>query len=239
MALADAVDTCCPTMIHSSEAKPAGRRRGGGLPTRPDRARQFVIAGGQMIERLLQALAADFPCGHVRPSACRPILPSVAHDRHPLRAEPNRISACRAMSPPRSRAGAPRGTPAARFLLRIEDIDATRCRPEFERAIYDDLAWLGLTWEEPVRRQSQHMADYATALEQLDRLGVLYPCFCTRQEIAVEITAAANAPHGPDGPLYPGTCRALEVEERAARMARGLPYALRLNAAAAAALSGR
>jgi glutamyl-Q tRNA(Asp) synthetase len=125
-----------------------------------------------------------------------------------------------------------------RFLLRIEDIDATRCRPEFERAIYDDLAWLGLTWEEPVRRQSQHMADYATALEQLDRLGVLYPCFCTRQEIAVEITAAANAPHGPDGPLYPGTCRALEVEERAARMARGLPYALRLNAAAAAALSG-
>ena len=125
-----------------------------------------------------------------------------------------------------------------RFLLRIEDIDATRCRPEFERAIYEDLAWLGLTWEEPVRRQSQHMADYAAALEQLDRLGVLYPCFCTRQEIAAEITAAANAPHGPDGPLYPGTCRALEVEERAARIARGLPYALRLNAAAAAALSG-
>jgi glutamyl-Q tRNA(Asp) synthetase len=92
-----------------------------------------------------------------------------------------------------------------RFLLRIEDIDATRCRPEFERAIYEDLAWLGLTWEEPVRRQSQHMADYAAALEQLDRLGVLYPCFCTRQEIAVEITAATNAPHGPDGPLYPGT----------------------------------
>jgi glutamyl-Q tRNA(Asp) synthetase len=125
-----------------------------------------------------------------------------------------------------------------RFLLRIEDIDATRCRAEFERAIYEDLAWLGLTWEEPVRRQSQHMADYATALEQLDHLGVLYPCFCTRQEIAAEIAAAANAPHGPDGPLYPGTCRALEVEERAARMARGLPYALRLNAGAAAALSG-
>ena len=125
-----------------------------------------------------------------------------------------------------------------RFLLRIEDIDATRCRPEFERAIYEDLAWLGLTWEEPVRRQSQHMADYAGALEQLDRLGVLYPCFCTRQEIAAEIAAAANAPHGPDGPLYPGTCRALPTPERTARMARGLPYALRLNAAAAAALSG-
>lgn len=125
-----------------------------------------------------------------------------------------------------------------RFLLRIEDIDATRCRPEFEQAIYEDLAWLGLAWEEPVRRQSRHMADYAGALERLDRLGVLYPCFCTRQEIAAEIGAAANAPHGPDGPLYPGTCRALSADERAARIAGGLPYALRLNAAAAAVLTG-
>ena len=111
-----------------------------------------------------------------------------------------------------------------RFLLRIEDIDATRCRPEFERAIYEDLAWLGLTWEEPVRRQSQHMADYAAALEQLDRLGVLYPCFCTRQEIAAEIAAAANAPHGPDGPLYPGTCRALSADgARGPHRARACP----------------
>lgn len=125
-----------------------------------------------------------------------------------------------------------------RFLLRIEDIDATRCRPEFERAIYEDLAWLGLSWEEPVRRQSEHMTDYARALAQLDRLGVLYPCFCTRQEIAAEIAAAANAPHGPDGPLYPGTCRALASGERAARIARGLPYALRLDAAAAARVAG-
>jgi glutamyl-Q tRNA(Asp) synthetase len=125
-----------------------------------------------------------------------------------------------------------------RFLLRIEDIDATRCRPEFERAVYEDLAWLGLTWDEPVRRQSQHMADYASALGQLDRRGVLYPCFCTRQEIAAEIAAAANAPHGPDGPLYPGTCRALPAGERAARMARGLPYALRLDATAAAGITG-
>jgi len=125
-----------------------------------------------------------------------------------------------------------------RFLLRIEDIDATRCRPEFERAIYEDLAWLGLTWEEPVRRQSAHMADYAHALEQLDRRGVLYPCFCTRQEIAAEIAAAANAPHGPDGPLYPGTCRILSAEERAARMARGQPYALRIDAAAGARMAG-
>jgi glutamyl-Q tRNA(Asp) synthetase len=125
-----------------------------------------------------------------------------------------------------------------RFLLRIEDIDAARCRPEFEQAIYEDLAWLGLKWDEPVRRQSQYMADYENALEQLDLLGVLYPCFCTRQEIAAEIAAAANAPHGPDGPLYPGTCRALSAAERTARIARGLPYALRLDAAAAARVAG-
>jgi len=125
-----------------------------------------------------------------------------------------------------------------RFILRIEDIDATRCRPEFERAIHEDLAWLGLTWDNPVRRQSQYMADYATALDQLDRLGVLYPCFCTRREIAAEIAAAANAPHGPDGPPYPGSCRALSAAERADRMERGLPYALRLHAAAAARIAG-
>jgi len=125
-----------------------------------------------------------------------------------------------------------------RFLLRIEDIDATRCRPAFEQAIYEDLGWLGLAWEEPVRRQSQHMADYAGALERLEGMGVLYPCFCTRQEIAAEIAAAANAPHGPDGPLYPGTCRALSPRERADRIARGLPYALRLDVAAAARMVG-
>ena len=104
-----------------------------------------------------------------------------------------------------------------RFLLRIEDIDAARCRPEFERAIYEDLAWLGLTWEQPVRRQSEHMADYAAALAQLDRLGVLYPCFCTRQEIAAEIAAAANAPHGPDVPSIPGP--AAPCRPRSARLA--------------------
>jgi glutamyl-Q tRNA(Asp) synthetase len=125
-----------------------------------------------------------------------------------------------------------------RFILRIEDIDAARCRPEFERAIQEDLAWLGLKWDDPVRRQSEHMADYATALDRLDRLGVLYPCFCTRREIAAEIAAAANAPHGADGPPYPGTCRALSAAERAGRRERGLPYALRLNVAAGARIAG-
>jgi glutamyl-Q tRNA(Asp) synthetase len=125
-----------------------------------------------------------------------------------------------------------------RFLLRVEDIDRTRCKPEFETAIIEDLAWLGLDWEEPVRRQSDHMTEYAATLARLDALGVLYPCFCTRKEIEAEIAAAASAPHGPDGPLYPGTCRSLPAAEREARMARGLPYALRLDAQKAADLVG-
>jgi len=116
-----------------------------------------------------------------------------------------------------------------RFLLRIEDIDSARSRPEYERAIKDDLRWLGLTFEEPVRRQSEHFADYAAALTTLDEKGLLYPCFCTRKEIAEEIARAAAAPHGPDGPLYPGTCRRLPNEVKDARMAEGHSYALRLD----------
>ena len=116
-----------------------------------------------------------------------------------------------------------------RFLLRIEDIDRTRCRPEFEAAILEDLTWLGLAWEKPVRRQSDHFDDYAKALAALHARGVLYPCFCTRKEIADEIARANAAPHGPEGPLYPGTCRALDGAERARRIAEGATYALRLD----------
>ncbi|HEV7286339.1 MAG TPA: tRNA glutamyl-Q(34) synthetase GluQRS [Kaistia sp.] len=125
-----------------------------------------------------------------------------------------------------------------RFLLRIEDIDPTRCRPEFEEALRHDLAWLGLSWPLPVRRQSEHMDDYAAALTRLDALGVAYPCFCTRREIEEEIARAGHAPHGPDGPLYPGTCRRLAADERAARRDAGQPFALRLDVARAAALAG-
>jgi glutamyl-Q tRNA(Asp) synthetase len=96
-----------------------------------------------------------------------------------------------------------------RFLLRIEDIDRTRCRREYEDAIFEDLEWLGLHWDGPVLRQSERLDHYAEALARLKELGVPYPCFCTRKEIAAEIAAAGNAPHGPDGPLYPGTCRGL------------------------------
>lgn len=125
-----------------------------------------------------------------------------------------------------------------RFLLRIEDIDESRCREEFVKAIFADLAWLGLRWEEPVRRQSHHLAEYRAALARLDGMGLLYPCFCTRAAIRAEIARAQGAPQGPEGPLYPGTCRRLAPAERAARIAAGEAYALRLDVAAAAARAG-
>jgi glutamyl-Q tRNA(Asp) synthetase len=125
-----------------------------------------------------------------------------------------------------------------RFLVRIEDIDRTRCRPEFETAIFEDLAWLGLQWERPVLRQSERFEAYRAALDRLAEPGLLYPCFCTRGDIAGEIARSAEAPHGPEGPLYPGTCRGLSEHERRARIDSGVPYALRLDVAKAAALAG-
>jgi len=112
-------------------------------------------------------------------------------------------------------------------LLRIEDIDQGRSRSEFVAAIYEDLGWLGLSWEEPVRVQSAHFDDYAAALERLSDLT--YPCFCTR----ADIRAAVSAPHGPDGLVYPGTCRGMSVSEREDRIASGEAYALRLDVARA------
>jgi glutamyl-Q tRNA(Asp) synthetase len=125
-----------------------------------------------------------------------------------------------------------------RFLVRIEDIDRGRCRREFEAAIFEDLAWLGLHWQKPVRRQSEHQDDYQRALNTLEALGVLYPCFCTRKDIAAEIAASPSAPHGPDGPLYPGLCRHLDPAERAERQASGQAFALRLDVAAALERTG-
>tara|TARA_B100000315_G_scaffold260135_1_gene319477 strand:+ start:4512 stop:5387 length:876 start_codon:yes stop_codon:yes gene_type:complete len=120
-----------------------------------------------------------------------------------------------------------------RFLLRIEDIDQTRCRPEYEAAVLDDLDWLGLTWEEPVHRQSDHMADYQAALTKLDEMGLIYPCFCSRKEIRAEIKRINEAPHDATadkrGPVYPGTCRRLYQDDRDMRQAAGDSYALRLN----------
>jgi glutamyl-Q tRNA(Asp) synthetase len=126
----------------------------------------------------------------------------------------------------------------SRFLLRIEDIDRSRCRPAFEQAIYEDLAWLGIDWQLPVRRQAEHMADYADALKALGERGVLYPCFCTRSEVQAEIEGADAAPHGPDGPHYPGTCRRLSRAEQNRRIRAGEAHALRLDMAKAAAIAG-
>jgi glutamyl-Q tRNA(Asp) synthetase len=126
-----------------------------------------------------------------------------------------------------------------RFLLRIEDIDAARCRPEFEAAIYDDLAWLGLAWEPPVRRQSEHLSDYRGAVERLAAQGLVYPSFESRAEIAKMVTereAQAPWPRDPDGaPLYPGAAKLLSAGERARLLEAGAPYALRLDMAAARA----
>jgi glutamyl-Q tRNA(Asp) synthetase len=118
-----------------------------------------------------------------------------------------------------------------RFLLRIEDTDLERSRPEFEAAIYEDLAWLGIAWEAPVRRQSEHMADYAGAIGRLQALGVVYPCFASRKDIAAAVEAEGGAwPRDPDGvTLYPGLYRDLAPDIAASRIAAGEPYALRLN----------
>jgi glutamyl-Q tRNA(Asp) synthetase len=127
-----------------------------------------------------------------------------------------------------------------RFLLRIEDIDSERCRIEFEQAIFEDLNWLGLSWETPVRRQSEHFPDYARALTKLSALGLTYLCFCSRGEIMTAIGRRDRWPRDPDGsPLYPGTCKHLSRDEQQRRIAEGRPAALRIDMKAALARVGR
>jgi len=129
-----------------------------------------------------------------------------------------------------------------RFLLRIEDIDAMRCRPEFEAAIYEDLAWLGISWETPVRRQSEHFGRYLEAVEKLAGQGLIYPSFESRAEIArlvAQREAGAPWPRDPDGaPLYPGLAKSLAPDQRRQLMAQGTRYALRLDMQAARARAG-
>ena len=130
----------------------------------------------------------------------------------------------------------------ARLLLRIEDIDANRCRPEYEAAIYEDLAWLGIAWQKPVRRQSWHLDDYATALADLEAQGLIYPSFESRSEISAfvaERDRGGRWPRDPDGaPLYPGLGRKLSAAERERRLDAGEPYAVRLAVDAAVARTG-
>ncbi len=125
-----------------------------------------------------------------------------------------------------------------RFLLRIEDIDLGRSRPEFDQAIQEDLAWLGLTWPEPVLRQSDRFPVYDKFLHLLEEADLTYPCFCTRKDIAAEIANAPRAPHGPDGPLYPGICKGIPREAARERIDAGEPHAIRLHGDRAAALTG-
>jgi glutamyl-Q tRNA(Asp) synthetase len=127
-----------------------------------------------------------------------------------------------------------------RFLLRIEDIDTERCSLEFEQAIYEDLRWLGLSWETPVRRQSEHFQDYSRALAKLSALGVTYPCFCARGDIMSAVGGQDRWPRDPDGsPIYPGTCKHLSRQERQRRIAEGRRAALRIDMEAALATVGR
>ncbi len=130
-----------------------------------------------------------------------------------------------------------------RLLLRIEDIDAARCRPEYEAAIYQDLAWLGIDWEQPVRRQSEHFADYRNALQRLETMRLTFPSFETRSELArlvSERESHARWPRDPDGvPVYPGAARGMASAEREARLSRGEPYAIRLDMGAATEWAGK
>lgn len=128
------------------------------------------------------------------------------------------------------------------LLLRIEDIDKTRCRPEYELAIYEDLAWLGLEWDKPVRRQSEHWDDYRSALARLEAMGLIYPSFESRADIArlvAEREVQGRWPRDPDGaPLYPGDAKNMPAAERTRRIETGEPYALRLDMKAALARAG-
>lgn len=130
-----------------------------------------------------------------------------------------------------------------RLLLRIEDIDETRCRPEYEAAIYEDLAWLGIAWERPVCRQSEHYDAYRAAVARLEAQGLVYPSFESRAEIVALVAARAALapwPRDPDGaPLYPGDAKAMPAAERKRRMDAGEPYALRLDMPAAMARTGK
>ncbi len=130
------------------------------------------------------------------------------------------------------------GRDASRFIVRIEDIDQTRCRPEFETALYEDLGWLEIGWSTPVRRQSDHFQDYKKSLQRLEEMGLIYPCFCTRKEIEEEIARAPSAPHAGETGLYPGTCKNLSNTERNDKIAAGMPYALRLDTQKALAMTG-
>ena len=125
-----------------------------------------------------------------------------------------------------------------RFLLRYEDIDVTRVRDIYYTQIEDDLHWAGLEWEQPTLRQTSRLKFYQDAMEKLKSLGVVYPCFCTRKDIQRELDNLTRAPHGPDGPLYPGTCKQLTQGEIAANISEGIEPSWRLDSEEAQKITG-
>ena len=125
------------------------------------------------------------------------------------------------------------------FIVRIEDIDPQRSRAHFEKSIFDDLDWIGIKYRKDIRRQSEKMSDYKAAIEELDRLNIIYPCFCTRSEIQAEILRAGNAPHGIDHSIYPGTCRRLSKSEKEKKIKQNKNFAWRINIRAAAKKVGK
>src|SRR4051812_32944326 len=226
IARAEAVETCCAMITSIKVAKDAGRCRGGGGPMS---LIAWLICGSASARCssacCSKAWSSLFLPGMILPSGAGIVTrfaPSPTGHLHLGHA----YSALLGYRTARDSAG--------RFLLRIEDIDRARCRVEFEADIYEDLAWLGLAWEQPVRRQSDHFDDYRAALAKLESLGVVYPCFCSRKDIA----AAASAPHHGETAIYPGTCRDLHPDLAAARRAKGDAFALRLDVAKAVARTG-
>lgn len=130
-----------------------------------------------------------------------------------------------------------RSTDGGHFLLRMEDIDGSRVRPEYEAGIIEDLQWLGLQWDGDIVRQSERQQAYQDAFDCLRDMGLLYPCFCTRKEIQAEIKAMGGAPHG-EAEVYPGTCRKLSLEEREQKIAAGISHSWRLNSDKASKMAG-
>jgi len=131
-----------------------------------------------------------------------------------------------------------RQSPCGRFLLRHEDIDGPRVRENFYQEIEADLTWLGLRWDEPPLRQTSRVPAYETALAHLRKIGLVYPCFCTRKEIQQEWTHMAAAPQGDSNPIYPGTCRDLTEQARRQKLNSNIPHAWRLDSHMAAARTG-
>lgn len=125
-----------------------------------------------------------------------------------------------------------------KFILRIEDIDIGRCKPEFEAGILEDLKWLGFNWENPVMCQSDRFEVYHEFLHVLEEGGLTYPCFCTRRDIQAEIDNAPRAPHGPDGVLYPGTCKHMAPAKALELIAADKPHAIRLHMDKAIRITG-